>query len=166
MKVEESLNVTFDKTPPPSKTSPLEDDDLVKEEARPDIMFSVCLCARFQENPKTSHLEAIKCIFRYSKGTIHLGLWYPKGSGIETIVYADSDNVGDYVDRKSTSGIYMFMGCCLTSWFSKKQTALAISTTEVKYVSVKKACQQALLIKQALVDYGSRLDDIPITKGL
>ncbi|GKA09416.1 hypothetical protein Tco_0688747 [Tanacetum coccineum] len=54
------------------------------------------------------------------------------------------------------------MGCCLTSWFSKKQTALAISTTETEYVSAGKACQQALWMKQALIDYGIRLDDIPI----
>ncbi|GJZ42217.1 hypothetical protein Tco_0589103 [Tanacetum coccineum] len=213
MKVEESLNVTFDETPSPPKTSPLEDDDLVEEEAievsktrtlgndledkslenneiinikeskshplenvienskpmktsmstetkltkdeegesvdntkyrgmigsllyltasRPDIRFSVCLCAHFQEDPKTFHLEAVKRIFRYIKGTMHLDLWYPKGSGIETIVYADSDHRGDYVDRKSTSGICTFMRCCLTSWFSKKQTALAISTTEAE----------------------------------
>ncbi|GJW49375.1 retrovirus-related pol polyprotein from transposon TNT 1-94 [Tanacetum coccineum] len=101
--------------------------------SRPDIMFSVCLYARFQEAPKTSHLEAVKRIFRYIKGTTHLGLWYPKGTGIETVVYADSDHAGDYVDRKSTSGICTFVGCCLTSWFSKKQTALAISTTEAEY---------------------------------
>ncbi|GJV27373.1 retrovirus-related pol polyprotein from transposon TNT 1-94 [Tanacetum coccineum] len=91
-----------------------------------------------------------------------IGLWYRKGSVIETIVYADSDHAGDYVDRKSTTGVCTFMGCCLTSWFSKKQTALAISTTEVEYVSAGKACQQALWMKQALIDYGVRLDDIPI----
>ncbi|GJX61994.1 retrovirus-related pol polyprotein from transposon TNT 1-94 [Tanacetum coccineum] len=130
--------------------------------SRPDIMFSVYLCACFPEDPKTSYLEAVKRIFRYVKGNMYLGLWYPKGSGIETIVYADSDHSGDYVDRKSTSGICTFMGCCLTSWFSKKQTALAISTTEAEYVSAGKACQQALWMKQALVDYCIRLDDIPI----
>ncbi|GJS84669.1 hypothetical protein Tco_0751210 [Tanacetum coccineum] len=84
-----------------------------------------------------------------------IGLWYPKGSGIETI------------DRKSTSGVCTFMGCCLTSWFSKKQTALAIFITEAEYVSAGKTkedlnSQQALWMKQALVDYGIRLDDIPI----
>ena len=89
--------------------------------SRPDIMFSVCLCARFQEDPKTTHLESIKRIFRYIKGTTHLGLWYPKGTGVETIVYVDSDHAGDYVDRKSTSGICTFVGHCLTSRFSKKQ---------------------------------------------
>nr|GEV29038.1 copia protein [Tanacetum cinerariifolium] len=87
-------------------------------------------------------------------------LWYPKGSGIETIVYVDSDHAGDYVDRKSTSGVCTFMGCCLTSWFLK-QTALAIFTTEAEYISARNACQQALWMKQALVDYGVRLDDIP-----
>ncbi|GJU62568.1 hypothetical protein Tco_1244403 [Tanacetum coccineum] len=130
--------------------------------SRLDIMFSVCLCARFQEAPKTFHLEAVKRIFRYIKGTMHLGLWYPKGTGIETVVYADSDHAGDYVDQKSTSGICTFVGCCLTSWFSKKQTALAISTTEAEYVSAGKACQQALWMKQALIDYDVRLDDVPI----
>nr|GEV91221.1 copia protein [Tanacetum cinerariifolium] len=119
MKVKESLNVTFDETPSPSKTSPLEDDDLFEEEAI-------------------------------------------EGSNVDTIVYANSDHAEDYVDRKSTRGICTFMGCCLTSWFSKKQTALAISTTEAKYVSAGKACQQALWMKQALVDYFIRLDDIPI----
>ncbi|GJT72526.1 hypothetical protein Tco_1031812 [Tanacetum coccineum] len=138
------------KTPPPRR----------KENSHPRSKISQP--RRNQEDPKTSHLEAVKRIFRYIKGTTHLGLWYPKGSGIETIVYADSDHAGDYVDRKSTSGVCTFMGCCLTSWFSKKQTALAISTTEAEYVSAGKACQQALWMKQALIDYGVRLDDIPI----
>ncbi|GJZ21052.1 hypothetical protein Tco_0558091 [Tanacetum coccineum] len=124
MKVEESLNVTFDETPPPPKTSPLEDDDLIEEEV------------------------------------IEVSKTRPLGNDLE--VYSDSDHARDYVDQKSTSGICTFMGCCLTSWFSKKQTALAISTTEAEYVSAEKACQQALWMKQALVDYGISLDDIPI----
>nr|GEW23988.1 retrovirus-related Pol polyprotein from transposon TNT 1-94 [Tanacetum cinerariifolium] len=86
-------------------------------------------------------------------GTTHLGLWYPKGTGIKAVVYADSDHAGDCVDRKSTSGIFTFLGCYLTSWFSKKQTALAISTTKAEYVSAGKACQQELWMKQALIDY-------------
>ncbi|GKC59782.1 retrovirus-related pol polyprotein from transposon TNT 1-94, partial [Tanacetum coccineum] len=130
--------------------------------SRPNIMFSVCLCARFQEDPKTSHLEAVKRIFRYIKGTTHLGLWYPKGTGVETIVYAYSDHAGDYVNFKSTSGVCTFMGYCLTSWFSKKQTALAISTIKVEYIFAEKACQQALWMKQALVDYDTKLNEIPV----
>nr|GEY18332.1 retrovirus-related Pol polyprotein from transposon TNT 1-94 [Tanacetum cinerariifolium] len=86
----------------------------------------------------------VKRIFLYVKGTSYLGLWYPKRTDIETVVYADSDHAGDYVDRKSTSGICMFVVCCLTSGFSKKQTALAISTTEAEYVSTRKACEMTL----------------------
>ncbi|GKD13014.1 hypothetical protein Tco_1197421, partial [Tanacetum coccineum] len=74
----------------------------------------------------------------------------------------DTKYHGDYVDRKSTSGVCTFMGCCLTSWFSMKQTALAISTTESEYVSARKACQQALWMKQALVDYDIKLGDISV----
>nr|GEV28340.1 hypothetical protein [Tanacetum cinerariifolium] len=124
--------------------------------SRPDIMFSVCFCARFQEDLQTSHLEVVKRIFRYIKGTTHLGLWYSKGTDIETVVYVESVYVRDYVDRKSTSGIYTFMGCCLTYWLLKKQTALAISTIKAEYASARKAFQQAL------IDYDVRLDDVPI----
>ncbi|GJR43764.1 retrovirus-related pol polyprotein from transposon TNT 1-94 [Tanacetum coccineum] len=130
--------------------------------SRLDIMFSVCLCSRFQEAPKTSHLEAVKRIFQYIKGTTHLGLWYPKGTGIETVVYADSDHAEIMWIEKALAVFFTFVGCCLTSLFSKKQTALAISTTEAEYVSVGKACQQALWMKQALIDYDVRLDDVPI----
>ncbi|GJV83508.1 retrovirus-related pol polyprotein from transposon TNT 1-94 [Tanacetum coccineum] len=133
--------------------------------SRTDFMFSVCRCACFEEAPKTFYLEAVKHIFQYVKDTMHLGLWYPEGTSIETVVYADSDHAGDYVDRKSTSGICTFVGCYLTSWFSKKQTALAISTTEAEYVSAGKACQQSLLMKQALIDYDVRLNDVPIMCG-
>ncbi|GKC32465.1 hypothetical protein Tco_1039759 [Tanacetum coccineum] len=70
--------------------------------------------------------------------------------------------IGDYVDRKSISSVCTFMGCCLTSWFSKKLTTLAISTTESEYISAGKACQQALWMKQSLIDYDINLDDIPV----
>ncbi|XP_071695368.1 uncharacterized mitochondrial protein AtMg00810-like [Rutidosis leptorrhynchoides] len=93
-------------------------------ESRPDIMFSVCLCARFHENPKTSHVKAVKRIFRYLKGTMHLGLWYPKFTGVDIMCFANSDHGGSMIDRKSTSGVCTFVGHCLTSWFSKKQMSL------------------------------------------
>nr|GEX53002.1 zf-CCHC domain-containing protein/UBN2 domain-containing protein [Tanacetum cinerariifolium] len=92
----------------------------------------------------------------------------PMSTEIKLTKDDESDSVdnskyrGDYVDRKSTSGVCTFMGCCLTSWFTKKQTTLAIFMTEVEYVSVRKACQQALWMKQALIDYDIRLDDVLI----
>nr|GEV15512.1 copia protein [Tanacetum cinerariifolium] len=85
-----------------------------------------------------------------------------QGTRIKTIVYADSNHTSDYVDRKSTSDVCTSMGCCLTSWFAKKQIALAISMNESEYVSVEKECQQALWIKHALIDYDIRLDDVLI----
>nr|GEX54803.1 reverse transcriptase domain-containing protein [Tanacetum cinerariifolium] len=82
----------------------LDENDVVsRNKARPDIMFSVCFCIRFQEDPKTYHLEVVKCIFLYIKVTMHLGLWYLKRTSIKTTVYVDSDHAGDYVDRKSTN---------------------------------------------------------------
>ncbi|GJT19020.1 copia protein [Tanacetum coccineum] len=121
----------------------------------------------FVDFEKPNHVfklkKALYSLKKHPKlGTSHIGLWYLKGTGLETIVYADSNHVGDYVDRKSTSGVCTFVGCCLTSWMSKKQTALAISTTEAEYVSAEKACQQALWMKQALVDYEVKLNDVPV----
>ena len=88
--------------------------------SRPDIMFSVCMCARFQANPKESHLSAVKRIMRYLLGTINLGLWYPKNSTYNLIGYSDSDFVRCKTDRKSTSGTCHFIGSALVSWHSKK----------------------------------------------
>ncbi|GJX26378.1 putative ribonuclease H-like domain-containing protein [Tanacetum coccineum] len=72
--------------------------------SRPDIMFAVCACARYQVNPKVSHLHAVKRIFRYLKGQPKLGLWYPKDSPFDLVAYTDSDYAGASLDRKSTIG--------------------------------------------------------------
>ncbi|GKC19744.1 putative ribonuclease H-like domain-containing protein [Tanacetum coccineum] len=72
--------------------------------SRPDIMFVVCACARFQVTPKVSHLHAVKRIFRYLKGQPKLGLWYPKDSPFDLEAYTDSDYAGASLDRKSTIG--------------------------------------------------------------
>nr|GEY01921.1 hypothetical protein [Tanacetum cinerariifolium] len=82
---------------------------------RPDIMFSVCACARFQVTPKVSHLHGVKRIFRYLKGKPHLGLWYPKDSSFNLVAYSDSDYAGASLDRKSTTGGCQFLGCRLIS---------------------------------------------------
>ncbi|GJW61347.1 putative ribonuclease H-like domain-containing protein [Tanacetum coccineum] len=72
--------------------------------SRPDIMFAVCACARYQVNPKVSHLHAVKRIFRYLKGQPKLGLWYPKDSPFDLVAYTDSDYAGASLNRKSTTG--------------------------------------------------------------
>ncbi|GKD29841.1 retrovirus-related pol polyprotein from transposon TNT 1-94 [Tanacetum coccineum] len=72
--------------------------------SRLDIMFVVCACARYQVNPKVSHLHAEKGIFRYLKGQSKLGLWYPKDSPFDLVAYTDSDYTGASLDRMSTIG--------------------------------------------------------------
>ena len=130
--------------------------------SRPDIMFSVCMCARFQSNPKQSHLSAVKRIMRYLLGTINLGLWYPKNSTCNLIGYSDSDFAGSKTDRKSTSGTCQFIGSAIVSWHSKKQNSVALSTAEAEYISAGSCCAQILWMKQQLSDYGIILDRIPI----
>ncbi|GKG07892.1 hypothetical protein Tco_0333724 [Tanacetum coccineum] len=78
--------------------------------SRPDIMFAVCACSRFQVTLKTSHLSAVKRIFRYLKGKPKLGLWYPRVSYFDLESYSDSDYAGANLDRKSTTGGCQFLG--------------------------------------------------------
>jgi hypothetical protein len=103
--------------------------------SRLDIMLSVCMCARFQSDPRECHLVAVKRILRYLVAMSCFGIWYPKGSTFDLTGYSDSDYVGCKVDRKSTSGTCQFLGRSLVSWSSKKQTSIALSTAEAEYVA-------------------------------
>jgi hypothetical protein len=118
--------------------------------SRPDIMLSVCMCARFQSDPKEYHLVAVKRILRYLVATPCFGLWYPKGSTFDLVGYSDSDYAGCKVDRKSTSGTCEFLGRSLVSWNSKKQTSVALSTAEAEYVAAGQCCAQLLWMRQTL----------------
>ena len=130
--------------------------------SRPDIVFSVGLCARFQTNPKESHIQAVKRILRYLKGTSDLGLWYPKGTNFDLVGYANADYAGYLGDRKSTTGMAHFLGSCLISWGSKKQNSVALSTAEAEYVAAASCCAQLLWIKQQLSDFGLKIEQVPI----
>jgi hypothetical protein len=83
--------------------------------SRSDVMFCVCICARFQASPRESHLKATKRILRYLKHTQNIRLWYPKGAKLELIGYSDSDYVGCKVERRSTSGTCQLLGRSLVS---------------------------------------------------
>nr|GFA35226.1 uncharacterized mitochondrial protein AtMg00810-like [Tanacetum cinerariifolium] len=113
---------------------------------RPDIMFTVCTCARYQVNPKVSHLHAVKRIFRYLKGQPKFSIWYPKDFPFDLVAYTDSDYAGASLDRKSTTGDCQFLGHRLISWQCKKQTVVANSTTEVEYMVASSCCGQVLWI--------------------
>ncbi|GJX61360.1 retrovirus-related pol polyprotein from transposon TNT 1-94 [Tanacetum coccineum] len=105
--------------------------------SRPDIQFSTCLCARYQANPKESHLIVVKRIFRYLKGTPSLGLWYPKCLGFDLKGYSDSDYAGCNMDRKSTSA-------------------------EAEYVVAAGCCANILWMKSQLTDYNIIYEKVPI----
>ena len=130
--------------------------------SRPDIMFSVYLCARFQSCPNESHLVAVKRIFRYLSRTIDLGFWYPRGTHIDLTCYSDTDFTGYKVDRKSTSGTCHLLGHSFVSWFSEKQNSVVLSTTKAEYIAAVSCCAQTLWMKQTLRDYGINLEQIPI----
>ncbi|KAD2805405.1 hypothetical protein E3N88_38782 [Mikania micrantha] len=122
--------------------------------SRPDIMFATCVCARFQAAPKESHLIAVKRIFRYLQGTQFLGIWYSTGQSCKLVAFSDSDYAGCKLSRKSTSGGCQFLGNCLVSWQSKKQTSVATSTAEAEYIAAASCTSQILWLQSQLLDYG------------
>ena len=120
--------------------------------SRPDVMQAIGQVARFQAAPKENHIIAVKRIFKYLKGTVDFGLWYPKGNDLTLIAYSDADWAGCVDDRKITSGIAFFLGGCLVSWSSKKQSSMSLSTAEAKYIAATACCTQILWMKQTLQD--------------
>jgi hypothetical protein len=130
--------------------------------SRPHIMLSVCMCARFQANPKECHLMAVKRILRYLVHTPNLGLWYRKGSTFDLLGYSDSDYADCKVDRKSTTGTCQFLGRSLVSWSYKKQNLVALSTAEAEYVAAGACCAQLLWMKQPLSDFSCEFSKIPL----
>jgi hypothetical protein len=131
--------------------------------SRPDIMLSICICARFQSDPKECHLVAVKRILRYLVSTPCFRIWYPKGSTFDLIGYSDSNYVGCKVDRKNTSGTCQFLGRSLVSWSSKKQkTFVALSTAKAEYVAAGQCCAQLLCMRQTIRDFGYNLSKVPV----
>ncbi|KAG8637989.1 hypothetical protein MANES_15G181280v8 [Manihot esculenta] len=116
--------------------------------SRSDIMFSICLCARFQSCPKEPHLYVVKRILKYLNGTLHLGLWYPRNTSFSLCSYSDADFVGSIIDRKSILGTCQLLVQSLVSWS--------------EYVAVGLCYSQILWTKQQLRDFEVSLDHILI----
>ena len=102
--------------------------------SRPDILYIICLCAKFQSDPRESHLTAVKRVFKYLKGTTNLCLCYRKSREYKLLCNCDADFTGDKIERKSTSGSFQFPGDNLISWSSKRQSTIALSTAEAEYI--------------------------------
>ncbi len=98
--------------------------------SRVDVKKEIGMVARFQSTPKQNHVQAVKKIFMYLKGTIDFGLWYPSKNSFILRAYSDADWAGCVDDRKSTTEGAFFLGESLVSWISKKQSSISLSTTE------------------------------------
>ncbi|GJU76855.1 retrovirus-related pol polyprotein from transposon TNT 1-94 [Tanacetum coccineum] len=128
--------------------------------SRPDLQFAICMCARYQARPTEKHLHAVKRIFRYLKGTVNRGLWYPKDSSIALTAFTDADHAGCQDTRRSTSGSIQFLGDRLVSWSSKRQKSAAISSTKAEYIAMSGCCAQILWMRSQLTDYVLRFNKI------
>ncbi|GJU94361.1 retrovirus-related pol polyprotein from transposon TNT 1-94 [Tanacetum coccineum] len=128
--------------------------------SRPDLVQAVCYCARYQARPTQKHLKEVKRIFKYLKGTINMGLWYPKDSGFELTAFSDADHAGCLDTRKSTSGGIQFLGdnCKLESR-NKTHTK---SYSKAEYVALSASGAQVMWMRTQLQDYGFNYNKIPL----
>jgi hypothetical protein len=126
--------------------------------SRPDIAFAVGVCARYQADPKVSHINQVKRILKYVNGTCDYGLLYSHGCDPILSGYCDADWAGSADDRKSTSGGCFFLGNNLISWFSKKQNCVSLSTAEAEYIAAGSSCSQLVWMKQMLTEYNVTQD--------
>ncbi|GKA45152.1 retrovirus-related pol polyprotein from transposon TNT 1-94 [Tanacetum coccineum] len=101
--------------------------------SRPDLVFAVCMCARYQATPTKNHLEAIKRVFRYLRGTINMGLWYPKDTAMALTSYANADHAGCQDTR-----------------------------IKAEYIAMSGCCAQILWMRSQLTDYGFAFNNIPL----
>ncbi|GJW03058.1 retrovirus-related pol polyprotein from transposon TNT 1-94 [Tanacetum coccineum] len=130
--------------------------------SRPDLVFVVCMCTRYQSKPTKKNLEAVKRVFRYLQGTINMGLLYPKDTAMALTAYADANHAGCQDTRRSTSGSAQFLGDKLVSWSSKKQNSTSISSTEAEYIAISGCYAQILWMRSQLSDYGFAYNHIPL----
>ena len=129
---------------------------------RPDIQFVMCLCARFQASPRSSHRTAVQGIFRYLKHTPEFGIWYSASSSLDLVGFFDADFAGCGIDRKSTFGTCHFLESSLVCWSSRKQSSVAQSTTEAEYVAAASCYSQILWIVHTMRDFGVNFERVPL----
>ncbi|GKA62128.1 retrovirus-related pol polyprotein from transposon TNT 1-94 [Tanacetum coccineum] len=104
--------------------------------SRPDLVYAVCMCARYQDCPTKNYLHAVKRIFRYLRGTVNRGLWYSKDSAIDLTAFADADHVGCQDTRRSTSGKQVENGV-VKLYFVRMEYQLA-------YIFTKALCRERI----------------------
>jgi hypothetical protein len=117
---------------------------------RPDIVYGVGLLSRYMEEPRVSHLQGVKRILRYIKGTLTEGIFYGNNNDVKLVGYTDSDWAGDIETRKSTSGYAFHLGTGAISWSSKKQPVVALSTAEAEYIAATSCATQTVWLRKIL----------------
>ena len=110
---------------------------------RPDISYPVRMVSRYMSNPKKPHLDAVKRILRYVKGTINFGILYKKTKDCQVMGYCDADYAGDCGTQRSTIRYFFSLGSGPISWCSKRQPTMALSSTEAEYRSAAMATQES-----------------------
>jgi hypothetical protein len=130
--------------------------------SRPDVAFSVGVCAQFEANPKESHLTAVKRIIRYVNTTVNYGICFSRETNLVLAGYSDADWARNADDRKSTSRGCFYVGTNLAAWMSRKQSSISLSTAEAEYIAAGSCCTQLLWMKKLLCDYGFTQDTMVI----
>nr|GEX29053.1 retrovirus-related Pol polyprotein from transposon TNT 1-94 [Tanacetum cinerariifolium] len=120
------------------------------------------MCVRYQARPTKKRVHAVKRIFRYLRGTVHRGLWYPKDSSVALTAFADADHAGCQDTHRSTSGSVQFLGKRLISLSSKRQKSSAISSMEAEYITLSGCCAKIIWMRSQLSDYGLGFNKIPM----
>ena len=128
---------------------------------RPDIAFSVHQICQFMQQPRVEHFIAVKRILRYLKGTMDVGISYAKGS-LDITAYSDADWAGDPNDRRSTTGMVIFIGSNPVSWTSKKQQTVSRSSTEAEYRALSSTSAELDWIHQLMVFLGISQTQPPV----
>ena len=125
---------------------------------RPDIAFTVGVVSQFIQTPKKPHLQAVRRILRYIKGTLDLGLFYKSQITCKLEGYCDADYAGDYDTRRSTTGYVFSLGYVVITWYSKRQPTMSLSTTEVEYHATIMAAQESTWLVQLLENLHQLVD--------
>lgn len=125
---------------------------------RPEISFAVGVMSRYMQDPKKTHLDQVRRILRYVKGTLDHGILYKKGGGCKLVGYCDADYAGDHDTRRSTTGYVFMLGSGAVSWCSKRQQSVSLSTTEAEYRAAASAAQESTWLVQLLKDLQQQSD--------
>ena len=122
--------------------------------SQPDISYSVRVCARYQANPKESHIIVVKRIIKYVKTTSNFGVRYDKDTNDVLAEYSDANWAGNANDQKSTSSGCFYLGNNFVSWISKKQNSISLSTAEAEYIAASSYYTQLFWMQKLLLGYG------------